>query len=202
MFQGLSVLAEIVNSTHSKDDKISQTQYRKFLVSLLTLFSEEKPFLENRGAFIIRLVQFSLKQQQFFTVSFSFRQLCTLLNAEFIFRIFAEIINEEVSNLKFASTVVRTLNTILLTSSELFELRSLLRDIKNEVWTCRWASSKCAQLSHKHIIAQLLSFQKSASLFQCLYKSWSHCPISTLSLCLLAQCYEHASQIVVLLYPF
>lgn len=37
-------------------DEISQKQYRKFLVSLLTLFSEEKPFLENRGAFIIRSV--------------------------------------------------------------------------------------------------------------------------------------------------
>lgn len=61
VFQGLSVLAEIVNSTHSKDDKISQTQYRKFLVSLLTLFSEEKPFLENRGAFIIRFVGSSIK---------------------------------------------------------------------------------------------------------------------------------------------
>lgn len=30
--------------------------------------------------------------------------------------------------------------------------------------------------------------------------SWAHCPVSTLSLCLLAQCYQHVSQLVVLLY--
>lgn len=96
------------------DTTISQAHYRKFLLSLLNLFRDAKPFLDNRGAFIIR-------------------QLCTLLNAEFIFRIFAEIINEDDSNLKFSSTIVRTLNTILLTSSELFELRCLLRNINNEV---------------------------------------------------------------------
>lgn len=62
-----------------------------------------------------------------------FRQLCILLNAEIIYRIFAEIIAEETPNLKFASTIIRTLNTILLTTSELFELRMLLKDIGNEV---------------------------------------------------------------------
>lgn len=62
-----------------------------------------------------------------------FSQLCILLNAEVIYRIFAEIIFEETSNLKFASTMVRTLNTILFTTSELFELRMHLKDITNEV---------------------------------------------------------------------
>lgn len=62
-----------------------------------------------------------------------FSQLCILLNAEVIYRIFAEIIFEETTNFKFASTMVRTLNTILLTTSELFELRVHLKDITNEV---------------------------------------------------------------------
>lgn len=52
--QGLTVLAEIVNSTHSKDAKVSHVHYRKFLVSLLNLFNEKKTLLENRGTFIIR----------------------------------------------------------------------------------------------------------------------------------------------------
>lgn len=52
VLQGLIVLAEIVNSTHAKDKHINH--YRKFLISLLNLFSEEKLFLENRGALIIR----------------------------------------------------------------------------------------------------------------------------------------------------
>lgn len=154
VLQGLVVLAEIVNST--KDNEFNQTQYRKFLLSLLNLFSEEKPFLENRGSLIIR-------------------QLCVLLNAEYIYRTFAEIITNENINIRFASTMVRTLNMILLTSSELFDLRNSLKDIRNP---------------------------KSASLFECLYKCWSHCPVSILSLCLLAQSYQHVSELVTILYPF
>lgn len=139
--QGLTVLAEIVNSTSTKGiglihktiytvvqliDTIfnhslqigqqanSQIQYRNFLVSLLKLFEEKRSLLENRGAFIIS-------------------RLCALLDAETIYRILAEIIFEETKNLKFASTMVRTLNAILLTTSELFDLRILLKDISNEV---------------------------------------------------------------------
>lgn len=88
--------------------------YRNFLVRLLKLFEEKRALLENRGTFIIS-------------------RLCTLLNAEIIYRIFAELIHEETPNLRFASTMVRTLNSILLTTSELFELRMLLKDISNEV---------------------------------------------------------------------
>ncbi|KAH8236575.1 hypothetical protein KR026_005984 [Drosophila bipectinata] len=152
VLQSLSVLAEIVNSQDNRENDFKKTHYRKFLLSLLNLFSEEKLILENRASLIIR-------------------KLCVLLNAEYIYRTFAEIIADEVPNLKFASTVVRLLNIILLTSTELFELRTSLRTISNE---------------------------KSADLFQCLYKSWAHCPVSTLSLCLLAQSYQHVSRLVTL----
>lgn len=97
------------------DADINRTHYRKFVISLLNLFSEEKPFLENRGSLIIR-------------------QLCVLLNAEFIYRTFAEIISAETVNIRFASKMVRTLHTILITSSELFDLRTMLKDIRNEVF--------------------------------------------------------------------
>lgn len=56
VIQGLTVLAEIVNSTNpSKDATSSHSHYKKFLNSLLRLFDEKRPLLENRGAFIIRL---------------------------------------------------------------------------------------------------------------------------------------------------
>ncbi|EAT36537.1 AAEL011389-PA [Aedes aegypti] len=152
VLQAIVVLAEIVNSATAKGSNFDQMQYKHFLMELLTLFSENRMFLENRGTLIIR-------------------QLCRLLNAEYIYRTFAEILQEEKTNLKFASTMVRTLNMILLTTSDLFELRNMLRDIKTE---------------------------KAASLFECLYRCWSHCAVSTLSLCLLAQCYQHVSEIVVL----
>lgn len=60
------------------------------------------------------------------------RQLCVLLNCKDIYLTLAQILLEE-ENLKFASIMVETLNTILLTSSELFELRTQLKDLKNEV---------------------------------------------------------------------
>lgn len=104
----------LVNRSSKTGPHVSQTQYRNFLVSLLKLFEEKRSLLENRGAFIIS-------------------RLCALLDAETIYRILAEIIFEETTNLKFASTMVRTLNTILLTTSELFDLRMLLKDINNEV---------------------------------------------------------------------
>lgn len=66
-----------------------------------------------------------------FSVLFS-RQLCLLLNAENIFHSMADILLRE-EDLKFASTMVHTLNTILLTSTELFQLRNQLKDLKTLV---------------------------------------------------------------------
>lgn len=148
VLKGLTVLAEIVNSTHSKgnpalrvnrlwlkhaflvDSGANQVHYRNFLVRLLKLFEEKRVLLENRGAFIIS-------------------RLCTLLNAEIIYRIFSELIHEETPNLRFASTMVRTLNTILLTTSELFELRMLLKDISDEV---RQMTTNFLQSSNLNVI--------------------------------------------------
>ncbi|TDG42934.1 hypothetical protein AWZ03_010639 [Drosophila navojoa] len=153
VLQSLCVLAEIINSQDTKDlDDFNKPHYRKFLLSLLNLFTEDKLILENRASLIIR-------------------NLCVLLNAEYIYRTLAEIIADGVLNLKFSSTLVRLLNNILLTSTELFELRTSLREISDP---------------------------KSADLFQCLYKSWVCCPVSTLSLCLIAQCYQHVSELVIL----
>ncbi|KAG8143784.1 putative Protein VAC14-like protein, partial [Naja naja] len=59
-------------------------------------------------------------------------QLCLLLNAENIFHSMADILLRE-EDLRFASTMVHTLNTILLTSSELFQLRNQLKDLKSPV---------------------------------------------------------------------
>jgi len=44
----------------------------------------------------------------------------------------ADILLKE-EDLKFASTMVQTLNTILLTSAELFQLRNQLKDLHTQV---------------------------------------------------------------------
>lgn len=61
-----------------------------------------------------------------------FRQLCVLLKAEDIYKTLAQILLEE-NNLKFASLMVEHLNMILLTSSELYELRNNMKALKLDV---------------------------------------------------------------------
>ncbi|KAI4885977.1 hypothetical protein NFI96_033059 [Prochilodus magdalenae] len=128
--------------------------FYKFMINLLKRFSLERKLLETRGAFIIR-------------------QLCLLLHAENIFHSMADILLKE-EDLKFASTMVQTLNTILLTSAELFQLRNQLKDLRTP---------------------------ESCTLFCCLYRSWCHNPVATVSLCFLTQNYQHAYDLIQKLYP-
>uniref|UniRef100_A0A4W3J0N8 Protein VAC14 homolog n=1 Tax=Callorhinchus milii TaxID=7868 RepID=A0A4W3J0N8_CALMI len=142
------------SSTHASESCSPSTPtmnsyFFKFMINLLKRFNSEKRLLEIRGAFIIR-------------------QLCLLLNAENIFHSMAEILLRE-EDLKFASTMVQTLNSILLTSTELFQLRNQLKDLRTT---------------------------ESCSLFCCLYRSWCHNPVATVSLCFLTQNYKHAYDLI------
>jgi len=60
------------------------------------------------------------------------RQLCLLLNAEDVYSCCSEILIAE-DDVMFASHMIQTLSTILLTSSELFELRTQLKELNSEV---------------------------------------------------------------------
>ncbi|CAH3026669.1 unnamed protein product [Porites evermanni] len=127
------------------------TYFHKFMHNVMQLFRTDRKLLEERGSFILR-------------------QLCLLLNAEDIYRALSEIIVQE-EDLLFASLMVRYLNMILLTSSELFDLRDQLRE---------------------------LATPDSCSLFCCLYQSWCHNPVATVSLCLLTQNYKHACDLLMI----
>lgn len=61
-----------------------------------------------------------------------FRQLCVLLNAEDIYKALSKILLKE-KNLKFVATMVDVLNTILLTSAELYDLRVQLKNFDKPV---------------------------------------------------------------------
>ncbi|KAF7653148.1 hypothetical protein LDENG_00086830 [Lucifuga dentata] len=145
--QQSSTASKVADSSPSTPSMNSY--FYKFMINLLKRFSLERKLLENRGAFIIR-------------------QLCLLLNAENIFHSMADILLKE-EDLKFASTMVQTLNTILLTSAELFQLRNQLKDLRT---------------------------QESCALFCCLYRSWCHNPVATVSLCFLTQNYKHAYDLI------
>ncbi|XP_076878203.1 protein VAC14 homolog isoform X2 [Brachyhypopomus gauderio] len=143
----LGLGSKVVDSSPSTPSMNSY--FYKFMINLLKRFSQERKLLETRGAFIIR-------------------QLCLLLHAENIFHSMADILLKE-EDLKFASTMVQTLNTILLTSAELFQLRNQLKDLHTP---------------------------ESCVLFCCLYRSWCHNPVATVSLCFLTQNYRHAYDLI------
>ncbi|KAI8067461.1 vacuolar protein 14 C-terminal Fig4p binding-domain-containing protein [Gongronella butleri] len=138
----LQLLAQI--SMYSDDE-----YFRQFMTNLLLLFSTDRRLLETRGSLIIR-------------------QLCLSLDPERIYCTMADILESD-EDLEFASIMVQNLNIILITSSELADLRKRLRN-----------------LDHKD----------GQRLFITLYKSWCHNAVATFSLCLLAQTYEHAASML------
>ncbi|KAL1201089.1 VAC14-like protein [Cardamine amara subsp. amara] len=97
------------------------------------------------------------------------RRLCVLLDAERVYRELSTILEGE-DNLDFASTMVQALNLILLTSPELSKLRDLLKGS--------------------------LVNREGKELLVALYSSWCHSPMAIISLCLLAQAYQHASVVI------
>ncbi|KAJ8717525.1 hypothetical protein PYW08_005924 [Mythimna loreyi] len=152
--RALAVLAEICSCQPATaaavpGDLESSPYYYKFLRALLRLLAADDNLLEDRGAFIIR-------------------QLCVLLNAEDIYLALSKILLEE-RNLRFVSTMVDVLNTILLTSAELYELRQQLRNFHEPA---------------------------THSLFAALYSCWCHSPVSLLSLCMLTHNYKHCNKLI------
>ncbi|KAM0936100.1 putative vacuole morphology and inheritance protein [Dioscorea sansibarensis] len=124
--------------------------FRHLVVFLIRNFRSDHSLLEKRGALIVR-------------------RLCVLLDAERVYREFSTILEGE-DDLDFASIMVQALNLILLTSSELADLRALLK--------------------------QSLVNVAGKDLFISLYASWCHSAMATISLCLLAQAYQHASSVI------
>uniref|UniRef100_A0AAF5RWW6 Protein VAC14 homolog n=1 Tax=Wuchereria bancrofti TaxID=6293 RepID=A0AAF5RWW6_WUCBA len=121
----------------------------KFTSSLLAMFRSDKALLNDRGVLIVR-------------------QLCILLGSGSIYRCLSVLLLND-SDTEFVSQMVALLNGILLTSSELFELRKQLRTLESEA---------------------------CINLFESLYRTWAFQPIALLGLCVLSQNYEHASILV------
>lgn len=97
------------------------------------------------------------------------RQLCLLLSAEEIYTAIAEALVTDTDS-KFASVMVQALSAILLTASEVFGLRRQLQDLVRQ--------------------------DSTRGLFVKLYRCWAHNPIATVSLCLLSQQYQQASELL------
>lgn len=168
----LQLLAQISSIDSSESDG-GNLFFSKFISSLLVLFSSDRRLLEQRGSLIIR-------------------QLALHVNPEEIFRVFS---NELVAltkgssekypatDLEFARTMVQHLNLILMTSKELSEVRYQLKSSSENSSGLDGSKSPNTKSSVS---------ARREPLFVALYKSWSHDSVAVLSLCLLAQAYEHA----------
>lgn len=96
------------------------------------------------------------------------RQLCIYLKSEKIYCTLAENLEKD-EDLEFASIMVQNLNNNLMTSPELSDFRKRLKN---------------------------LEFRDGQSLFVSLYRCWCHNAVATFSLCLLAQAYEQAANLL------
>jgi len=137
----LQVLSRI--SLHEKE-------FKRVINAVLHLFSDDRRLLERRGSLVVR-------------------KLCVLMNSQSVYLSIASVLtNEEAGfSLEYISTMIQTLNLILLTAHELDSLRLVLK-----------ASFKPNALP------------QDRQLFESLFRCWCHNPVSTYSLCLLAQAYQ------------
>ncbi|KAH0542075.1 hypothetical protein FGG08_003455 [Glutinoglossum americanum] len=92
------------------------------------------------------------------------RQLCVSLSAERIYRTLADCLEKD-EDVEFASIMVQNLNNNLITAPELADLRKRLKNLET---------------------------RDGQTFFVALFRSWCHNAVATFSLCLLAQAYEQA----------
>ena len=174
----------------TKDEK----HFKLVINAILGLFSKDRALLENRGSLVVR-------------------KFCVLLDAESVYMLMAEVLStscqltlekglrvetgdtengladegkvEEpiVFSLEFVSTMVQTLNLILLTASELHGLRVLLAEAFDR------SSSDDSKATKEED-------ESANDLFDTLFKCWCHSPVATFSFCLLARAYEVAFDLV------
>jgi vacuole morphology and inheritance protein 14 len=166
----LQVLSRI-SLAHRHERTLEHTeeaQLQLVLNAILSLFAKDRQLLETRGSLIIR-------------------KLCVLLNAKSVYiKLASALMQYEVTGdagtLEFVSTMVQTLNLILLTASELNDLRSML------------AKSLMPQEDQRRYRNRYQVADSSTSdgpkVFASLFRCWCHNPVATFSLCLLAQAFD------------
>ena len=151
-------------SLEGKVEEREELQFQMVLNAILNLFAQDRQLLETRGSLIIR-------------------KLCVLLNAKSVYIRMADTLSSygdpatlaedgapmgasHANAIKFISTMVQTLSIILLTASELHELRSTLAKSFQE------------------------ESEEGRKVFVTLFHCWCHNPVSTFALCLLARAYD------------
>ena len=169
-------LAQCEEMEGALESEKEEAQFQLVLSAILNLFAADRNLLETRGSLIIR-------------------KLCVLLNAKSVYIRMAEALcsyevpddsdSSEADRLEFVGTMVQTLNLILLTASELSDLRSIL--------ATTFTRTILSSPRRSRMRAQA---PDGVRVFSALFRCWCHNPISTFSLCLLAQAYDLAFELI------
>ncbi|CAK7567758.1 MAG: hypothetical protein SEPTF4163_005726 [Sporothrix epigloea] len=132
------------------------------LLSQISRNSEDDYF----SNFMVNLLQLFSTDRKLLEIrgNLIIRQLCVSLSPERIYRTLANCIEKE-EDVEFASIMVQNLNNNLLTAPELADLRKRLRNLETK---------------------------DGQAFFVALFRSWCYNAVATFSLCLLAQAYEQA----------
>ncbi|KAI9676939.1 MAG: hypothetical protein M1817_006778 [Caeruleum heppii] len=132
------------------------------LLSQISKNSEDNYF----SSFMVKLLQLFCTDRRLLETrgNLIIRQLCASLSTERIYRTLADCLEQD-EDVEFASIMVQNLNNNLITAPELSELRKRLRNLET---------------------------RDGQTFFVALFRSWCHNAVATFSLCLLAQAYEQA----------
>ncbi|KAL1311514.1 hypothetical protein AAFC00_001636 [Neodothiora populina] len=132
------------------------------LLSQISKSSQESYF----SAFMVDLLKLFATDKRLLETrgNLIIRQLSLDLSAERIYRTLADCLEKD-EDVEFASIMVQNLNNNLITAPELADLRKRLRNLET---------------------------RDGQTFFVALFRSWCHNAVATFSLCLLAQAYEHA----------
>ena len=132
------------------------------LLSQISRNSEDDYFI----SFMVNLLQLFCTDRPLLETrgNLIIRQLCNSLSAERIYRTLADCLEKD-EDVEFASIMVQHLNNNLITAPELLEVRKRLRNLETK---------------------------DGATFFVALFRAWCHNAVATFSLCLLAQAYEQA----------
>ena len=132
------------------------------LLSQISMNSEDGYFT----SFMVNLLQLFATDRRLLETrgNLIIRQLCVSLSAERIYRTLADCLEKD-EDVEFASIMVQNLNNNLITAPELADLRKRLRSLET---------------------------REGQAFFVALFRSWCHNAVATFSLCLLAQAYEQA----------
>lgn len=174
----ISLSEEALCGSATKENVRDEKHFEMVIRSVLVLFKENRRLLETRGSLIVR-------------------RLCVLLNAKSVYLTMADIVSSfdisgDALTLEFVATMVHTLNLILLTASELSNLRQLLEDC----FTKDATSQDSTHIAPFVIRSRYHAKNEGAAVFSALFHCWCNNPVSTFALCLLARAYDLAFSLI------